>query len=141
MAINMILMVRFLWNHLQSSRKWFVRGLVKFVPALAYLFCLTLPGCCLANHAYLFQGLCTELPWFVRGSEKFVPALAYLFCLSLPGSCLARFTNLLWDLCIARVTVLIIPKDATLKGCLYSYFLSSTFNAESSADSSVVFFY
>ena len=31
-------------NHAQSPKKVFVRGLVHFVPAVAYLFCLNLPA-------------------------------------------------------------------------------------------------
>ena len=43
----------------QRSRKWLVRGLVKFVPAVAWLFCLAPPGSCLARFTYLFVPLCT----------------------------------------------------------------------------------
>ena len=43
----------------QRSAKKLVRGCEKFVPALAYLFCLTLPGSCLARFAYLLADLCT----------------------------------------------------------------------------------
>ena len=35
--------------HIQRSDKVFVHGCEKFVPALAYLFCLALPGSCLAR--------------------------------------------------------------------------------------------
>ena len=45
---------------LQRSAKRLVRGCKKFVPALAYLFCLPLPGSCLARFAYLFADLCTQ---------------------------------------------------------------------------------
>ena len=43
----------------QSSQKWLVRGCEKFIPALAYLFCLALPGSCLARFTNLF---CTLSP-------------------------------------------------------------------------------
>ena len=36
----------------------FVRGCEKFVIALAYLFCLTLPESCLARFTYSLAGLC-----------------------------------------------------------------------------------
>ena len=36
----------------------FVRGCEKFVPALAYLFCLALPGSCLVRFAYFLADLC-----------------------------------------------------------------------------------
>ena len=36
-----------------------VRSCEKFVPALAYLFCLALPGSCLARFAYFLADLCT----------------------------------------------------------------------------------
>ena len=42
----------------QRSAKRLVRGCEKFVPALAYLFCLALPGSCLARFAYLLADLC-----------------------------------------------------------------------------------
>ena len=42
----------------------FVRGCEKFVPALAYLCCLALPGSCLARFAYFLADLCSS----VRGS-------------------------------------------------------------------------
>ena len=53
----------FQWNlrniiHVQWSAKVFVCGCVKFVPALAYLSCLALPGSCLARFAYFFADLC-----------------------------------------------------------------------------------
>ena len=44
---------------LQRSAKRLVRGCGKFVPALAYLFCLGLPGSCIVTFAYLLAGLCT----------------------------------------------------------------------------------
>ena len=37
----------------------FVRGCEKFLPALAYLFCLALPGSCLARFTYFFWEHCT----------------------------------------------------------------------------------
>ena len=37
-----------------------VRGWEKFLPALAWLFCLALPGSCLARFAYLLAGLCRD---------------------------------------------------------------------------------
>ena len=36
-----------------------VRGCEKFLPALAELFCLALPGSCLARHTNLYLRLCT----------------------------------------------------------------------------------
>ena len=47
----------------------FVRGCEKFVPALAYLFCLALAGSCLARFAYFFADLCTVCGWV-----RWVPA-------------------------------------------------------------------
>ena len=44
---------------IQRSAKGFVRGCEKFVPALAYLLCLALPGSCLARFAYFLADLCT----------------------------------------------------------------------------------
>ena len=43
---------------IQRSAKRLVRGCEKFVPSLAYLFCLALPGSCLARFANLFADLC-----------------------------------------------------------------------------------
>ena len=43
----------------QRSAKRLVRGCENFVPALAYLFGLPLPGSCLARFAYLLADLCT----------------------------------------------------------------------------------
>ena len=43
---------------IQSSEKRLVRGLVKFVPALACLFCLALLGTCLVESAYLISEPC-----------------------------------------------------------------------------------
>ena len=37
-----------------------VRGCEKFVPALAYLFCLALPWSCLARFAHYLAGLCSR---------------------------------------------------------------------------------
>ena len=39
-------------TNVQRSAKRFLRGCEKFVPALAYLFCLALTGSCLARFAY-----------------------------------------------------------------------------------------
>ena len=41
-------------TNIQRSEKWLVRGWVKFIPALAYLFCLTLPGSCLTRYTQPF---------------------------------------------------------------------------------------
>ena len=38
-----------------------VRGLVKFLSAVAYLFCLALPGSCLTRFANLFSLPCIRL--------------------------------------------------------------------------------
>ena len=46
-------------NVIQSREKVLVRGCEKFLPALALLFCLTLPGCCLARFAKTFSQLCS----------------------------------------------------------------------------------
>ena len=50
-------------DHIRVQRftKRLVRGWVKFVPALAYLFCLALPGSCLTIFAFFFPGPCAEL--------------------------------------------------------------------------------
>ena len=47
----------------QRSAKRLVRGCEKFVPALAYLylFCLALPGFCLARFTNLLPDLCTYM--------------------------------------------------------------------------------
>ena len=51
-------------NYLDSSKIRLVRGLVKFVPALAWLFCLALPGSCLASFANLISYLgCVTRLW------------------------------------------------------------------------------
>ena len=42
----------------QRSAKRLISGCEKFVPAVAYLFCLPLPGSCLARFAYLLADLC-----------------------------------------------------------------------------------
>ena len=44
----------------QRSAKRLVRGLVTFVPALAYLFCLPLPGFCLARFTNILADLCIK---------------------------------------------------------------------------------
>ena len=46
----------------QSSQKMFVRGCEKFLPALAYLFCLALPGSCLARFTYFYCEHCMPVP-------------------------------------------------------------------------------
>ena len=45
---------------IQRSAKRLVRSCEKFIPALAYLFCLPLPGSCLARFAYLLADLCRQ---------------------------------------------------------------------------------
>ena len=47
------------WYIVQRSAKRLVHGCEKYVPALAYLFCLALPGSCLARFAYFLADLCT----------------------------------------------------------------------------------
>ena len=47
--------------YIQRSAKRLVRGCEKFVPALVYLFCLALPGSCLARFAYFLADLCKIL--------------------------------------------------------------------------------
>ena len=51
-------------GHIQRSEKWLVRGWVKFVPALAYLFWLTLPGSCLTRFTNIFSHLCIGYSFF-----------------------------------------------------------------------------
>ena len=51
-------------EYLQRSAKRLVSGCEKFVPALAYLFCLPLPGSCLATFAFLLADLCSVLSQF-----------------------------------------------------------------------------
>ena len=53
--------------HVQSSQKWFAHGCEKFVPALAYLFCLALLGSCLARFTNLFWELCRV--WSIFGQH------------------------------------------------------------------------
>ena len=48
-------------QNVQRSAKRLVRGCEKFVPALAYLFCLALPGSCLARFAYFLADLCKHM--------------------------------------------------------------------------------
>ena len=43
---------------LQRSAKQMVSGCEKFVIALVYMFCLALPGSCLARFAYFLADLC-----------------------------------------------------------------------------------
>ena len=63
--IRLLLIQRFialsqhLFASLQRSAKVFVCGCQKFVPALAYLFCLALPRSCLGKFAYFLADLCT----------------------------------------------------------------------------------
>ena len=45
----------------QRSAKRLLRGCEKFVPALAYLFSLALPGSRLTKFAYLLADLCIEV--------------------------------------------------------------------------------
>ena len=47
--------------HVQGWPKRLVRGCEKFVPALAKLLCLALPGSCLARFACFFADLCTGM--------------------------------------------------------------------------------
>ena len=51
----------------------FVRGLVKFVPALAYLFCLALPGSWLARFTNLLRDLCIGAYFPLSESVKVRP--------------------------------------------------------------------
>ena len=54
---------------LQRSAKVLVHGCEKFDPALAYLFCLALPGSCLARFAYFLADLCmTSLAFGLESS-------------------------------------------------------------------------
>ena len=46
-------------GEIQSPKKVFVRGLVNFVPAVAYLFCLNLPAAFSQPRTRTFFGLCT----------------------------------------------------------------------------------
>ena len=50
------------YSHLpiQRSAKVFVSGCEKFVPALAYLFCLALRGSYLVGFADVLAGLCKD---------------------------------------------------------------------------------
>ena len=66
---------------LQRSAKRLVRGCEKFVPALAYLFCLTLPGSCLARFAYLLADLC-------KSTGLWKPFRLKVGCCNLPLSCI-----------------------------------------------------
>ena len=52
--------IPFMAKGVQRSAKDLVRGCEKFVPALAYLFCLALPGSCLARFTSLLVRLCTN---------------------------------------------------------------------------------
>ena len=45
------------FESVQRLAKRLVHGCEKFVPALAYLFCFTVPGSCLARFAYLLADL------------------------------------------------------------------------------------
>ena len=58
-------------KHVQRWDLIFVRGWVKFFPALAYLFCLALPGSCLTRSAKIKSHLCTVHPGCnVHGNAK-----------------------------------------------------------------------
>ena len=57
-------------HYIQILAKRFVRGCEKFVPALAYLFCMPLPGSCLARFAYLLADLCTYWPFIYTTMRK-----------------------------------------------------------------------
>ena len=50
---------RFSTDTVQRLAKRLVRGCEKFVPALAYLFCLALHGSCLVRFAYFLADLCS----------------------------------------------------------------------------------
>ena len=54
----MLLQIVFAARYVQISEKRLVRGLVKFVTALACLFCLALLGTCLVESAYLISEPC-----------------------------------------------------------------------------------
>ena len=60
------------WAQVQSSEKRLVRGLVKFVPALACLFCLALLGTCLVESAYLISEPCRIITFstYLQGHEN-----------------------------------------------------------------------
>ena len=45
------------------------RGCEKFVPALAYLFCLALPGSCLTRFAYILADLCMRFRMIAKEEE------------------------------------------------------------------------
>ena len=47
----------FTFGYVQSPKKVFVHGLVNFVPAIAYLFCLALPAAFSQPHTKTFFGL------------------------------------------------------------------------------------
>ena len=51
--------VEMIKKRVQKSAKRLVRDCERFNLALAYLFCLPLPGYCLARFAYLLADLCT----------------------------------------------------------------------------------
>ena len=53
-------------DELQRSAKRLVHGCEKFVPAPAYLFCLALPGSCLARFAYFIADLCIRSEYELR---------------------------------------------------------------------------
>ena len=69
-------------SNLQRSHKWFVRGCEKFVPVLAYLFCLALPGSCLARFTDHFWELCN---WF-RAESFFVVVKCYILISAMNSS-------------------------------------------------------
>ena len=59
LVVKQICVVCWIATSIQRTAKRLVRGCEKFVPALAYLFCLALPGSCLARFAYLLANFCT----------------------------------------------------------------------------------
>ena len=76
-------------GYIQISAKRLVRGCEKFVVALAYVFCLPLPGSCLARFAYLLADLCTLIVGF-----------HYFFGLSLLLLCGATFPQFQCFICL-----------------------------------------
>ena len=79
----------------------FVRGCEKFVPALAYLFCLALSASCLASFAYFLADLC---------SCKISLATVLLFILGLRGgrgrgTCVSELWLCEIEIIIARLQI------------------------------------
>ena len=56
----------------------FVRGLVKFLLALAYLFCLALLGSCLTRFAKNKSPLCTAIQYLIKLSIHFTACFTQL---------------------------------------------------------------